>query len=169
MSPSSTTPLSSADTQPTEAPSSRSAGQRYAEATKRNGVGMAGGAGATLIIGVTMLAELLEKMGRIGSATGPQLTAVAVVAIVLLALYLQRQELRDIAQAAERERARNAYQTLIEKMMDRHREDSQDQLARLSSKVGTLVSQQAELVKRFDEAATRGGVLRFGGAGGPRG
>lgn len=149
--------VASADTLPMVPPSSRSAGQRAAAAVKRNGYAVAGGGGASVIMGLTLLAQLLEHMGKINSAAGIQFGTFAVVAIVLLAIYLARQEQRDAEVQSERERTRNAYHAMIEAGRERDREERQDAHADLKSTIVTglrAVESQIDSLRRHIEDTT---------------
>lgn len=143
------------------APSSRSAADRAADAARRNSTSLTGGAGATLLLALTMLAEVMEKWGKISSASGWTQALIGATAIVLLSLYLQRQEQRDERAAADRERARNAYQSMVERAIDRRADEVHDAAADLRSHI-TAEVRGAE--GRLLKALTTGEQRRIAGA-----
>lgn len=140
-------PSPSSETQP----SKRSTREIIRQAGKQHGIAAAGGGGVTVVAGITYLAQLLESMGKIQSASGIQFGAFAATAIVLIAVYLARQEQRDAErrewqeqrdaeERAERERTRQAYHDMIEAREQRHREENQDAHADLVTQVGKLTA-----------------------------
>lgn len=172
---------------PAEAPSARSVGQRAADGVKQHGIATAAVGGGTLISGISLLADILEKAGKISSAIGMQLTALFIGAMVLMAVYLARreraeadtrawQEQRDADARADRERTRLAYENLIAREMQRERDAHYDahvslqgEVHKLGGKVEEVKQEVAGLTARFDEAARVGSTLRFARVEDPRG
>lgn len=148
--PSSTSLPPSADTQPA---SSRSG--RIIDGARRSSTALTGGGAGALILALTLLAETLERWGKISSATGPTQASVAAVIVVLVAMYLQRQERRDEEARIERERARHAYQAMVERLVERQEERVQDSHADLKTTITTglrdVAAQIGDLAKAVNE------------------
>lgn len=166
-------PLREEETAPaTDAPSSRSVGQRAADGVKEHSLLVATTAGSTIIGGVALLMQFYEHIGKITSAVGLQMTALFIGALVLMAVYLARQEKRDREERAhqdkrdrdaraEREATRNAYRAMIEDREERHEESAERAHVAHKNDVARIEGKVDVLVERFDEAAKAGAVLRF--------
>lgn len=152
--------------------SSRSTREIIRDGVKKHGYITATASSGTLVGGVYLLAEFLEKLGKITSAVGLQMTALFIGALVLLAVYLARrekaegeaaarQEKREAEARAEREQARQFYRDIIEREHQHDRDAAQDMATVIKDEVHKLGKKVDNLVEIIVSAQQRGAVYRF--------